>query len=1686
MPEEIDGIYLNAYLTEAQISLAHVNKDREVVYVTDWTKDSIGADGRLADFTPAYEVTIGGNTYRRNIVTWEAVEAYGGLGLKYLEDGDTVGAVRSRDLDSDRGADTGYTEGEFSFILGDYVRAEGAMTNFVHGVNSRVLNPLSNVSQAIGNYNVVDTHPQSGIFSGWNNSITNFNVKFVVKDLISADPDPADKRYHDLYLVQAPFVGANETFTTIGELAWWAGDEFVGGNNWLGTKLLAGDIAYVVDQDIYMQYNGSTLVDVTSTNASMNGGEKSQFNTILGGFQNSIFGNLSSANSIIGGNQNKLGSSVMPSVTLGVLYGPSNFLGNIIQPLLSDTFDSAATGTDKIQINTPENYTIGDTVLITEGSGTLPTGISDGAYYSVASGGVDTFDASATVDDNIHVTTITNYSIGDVVTVAAGSGTLPTGLVAGSYTVGTVGVSTITLDGVTITASGTGTCEVISSYITLSGVTITGAGVGTCGSYVINADDYQVNDTVVISAGSGTLPEGLSEGEYTVSEVSAVFIRLAGVNITAAGTGFSDMTLYSSELNNVTYSAIIGSEYSTIDFTDIPTTLPAAAVSRSNMITTSSQSSISGYAPSWSSIVGSVSSHIETPQPPDGAASTNKYLSIYSSQDSTITGGKAITGFSGIYNSDRCHLVFDNDLTFDNAGPSYNGTTISGSWNSSIQNHAYSRIINSTKSHMTSLTTGIVPAVEIEGYNLIESSNECNINNFVRHTVISNAYLCTIEGTERDKQFGGDTGIKYVKINNSMRSSIQGMTQYSTIETSNDATIQGVRALQGPEVAGEIPIFSSISYSRGVALSSGDAFDFVGHDVMIDKSGYSSISHSWGARITEASTFSGISFSDLAKIDSNSQYASINNSWKSDIYANAMSRITHSSGSGIQDTSMYKAVSENLFPSASMPASPPWQISTVSLIYFTIAGSGWASEPDSAGKQIAIYDGENDSWSYETLTPQKNVQFRSDLFVIQKYVGLDTIWNMSSTITNVVNGGTTTVTIMTPNPHGLNSGDFVIISDYVGSYASSYNGQYEITYVDATHFTYDTGYTFGAPDTTNITAEYSINNWLLINNGAVTPSNEFVSKQNSISLGDNVLVNDSMLSSVASGQSNVIFSGKYSSVINGKNNAILGLKYIIMPSTIDSVVSTVVTIATSEAHGLNDGDLVIMTDISADVASPEDASVYNGTFLITLIDATHFSYTTLRVPVNAPASASANARYSLYGGANMIGSGQLNTIFTETGTGQFIGAGYQNAITSSSNSAIVAGKLNVIKTVSQYTNRDDDTVGFQFIGAGESNSIDDTGNSSIVGGLVNGIYSSGGYQFIGGGQGNKIGEPVIRADVSYASIVGGFSNQIKGTGNYQFIGGGFANSVFEAPASTIVGGQFNFISPVPGSLEYASTIVGGHFNLIATITGAFQFIGGGTNNTVDGSGSYRFIGGGKFNQVTGTGDFQFIGGGENNYIDSPEATIVSGRENRVVVTTGGINDLESPGSIIGAGFLNTIYGASAALIGAGAGNTIVDFVAGAQAGAIVAGTDNTMEGASEPSFIGAGSQNSMGTEPLASSAAVSIAGGGSITAGSPGVITFPNPSYPFTRTPVVNDAVRFSSNRMLASGNDRVEYYAFVDGVAATPDMTFYIESVIGNDITLATSIGGPAVDITTGTGSSRFRIMCLHQEVLDLLHLRL
>ena len=225
------------------------------------------------------------------------------------------------------------------------------------------------------------------------------------------------------------------------------------------------------------------------------------------------------------------------------------------------------------------------------------------------------------------------------------------------------------------------------------------------------------------------------------------------------------------------------------------------------------------------------------------------------------------------------------------------------------------------------------------------------------------------------------------------------------------------------------------------------------------------------------------------------------------------------------------------------------------------------------------------------------------------------------------------------------------------------------------------------------------------------------------------------------------------------------------------------------------------------------------------------------------------------------------------------------------------------------------------IAGGRRNVLTATTNSVIAGGWSNRIYK-GQRHTIGGGAFNKISEDAYSTQ---SSTIGGGENNTIFYGDKSIIGGGDGNTITQG---SIGYGSFDsFIGGGDGNLiegGHQSAIVGGDGNTItqwAIGQGSYDsFIGGGDNNFVKG-GHQSAIVGGEDNTISNSADWthMFIGGGKDNTVsDSQKSSIVGGEDNTIN--------------------LNSNY---ASILG-GFQNTITPGFAGADYGAIVNGSDNTV------------------------------------------------------------------------------------------------------------------------------------------------
>ena len=218
------------------------------------------------------------------------------------------------------------------------------------------------------------------------------------------------------------------------------------------------------------------------------------------------------------------------------------------------------------------------------------------------------------------------------------------------------------------------------------------------------------------------------------------------------------------------------------------------------------------------------------------------------------------------------------------------------------------------------------------------------------------------------------------------------------------------------------------------------------------------------------------------------------------------------------------------------------------------------------------------------------------------------------------------------------------------------------------------------------------------------------------------------------------------------------------------------------------------------------------------------------------------------------------------------------------------------------------------------------GTVVMVGASNNWAFGSGAT--IAGGYGNS-----IQSNADYSTIAGGYYNLIQSSNvtfapKYDFIGGGTLNTIE----------PFTYYASMPGGyanrIQYDgsyATIAGGVLNVIGT--NAFGgAIGGGRSNVIGSYALYATIPGGISNTISGS--YGFIGGGWYNTIEPVGyySAILGGVSNRIqlsgdnTVIAGGLNNLtgtNADSSAIGGGQYNTISNqAQFATIPGGSSNTV--------------------------------------------------------------------------------------------------------------------------------------------------------------------
>jgi hypothetical protein len=97
------------------------------------------------------------------------------------------------------------------------------------------------------------------------------------------------------------------------------------------------------------------------------------------------------------------------------------------------------------------------------------------------------------------------------------------------------------------------------------------------------------------------------------------------------------------------------------------------------------------------------------------------------------------------------------------------------------------------------------------------------------------------------------------------------------------------------------------------------------------------------------------------------------------------------------------------------------------------------------------------------------------------------------TISTLVNTGSpaTTAVAVTNSPHGLSTGDYITVS---GCTPTNYNGSYNVTYIDATSFSYVMASNPGGSAST--VGTYVVHTWTQIGGGATGAGNDQIFVEN--------------------------------------------------------------------------------------------------------------------------------------------------------------------------------------------------------------------------------------------------------------------------------------------------------------------------------------------------------------------------------------------------------------------------------------------------------------------------------------------------------------------------------------------------------------------------------------------------------------
>jgi hypothetical protein len=456
-----------------------------------------------------------------------------------------------------------------------------------------------------------------------------------------------------------------------------------------------------------------------------------------------------------------------------------------------------------------------------------------------------------------------------------------------------------------------------------------------------------------------------------------------------------------------------------------------------------------------------------------------------------------------------------------------------------------------------------------------------------------------------------------------------------------------------------------------------------------------------------------------------------------------------------------------------------------------------------------------------------------------------------------------------------------------------------------------------------------------------------------------------------------------------------------------------------------------------------------------------------------------------------------------------IGGGYNNIITGSTYSGIIAGSGNTISDVSKLSviagGSDNKISGHTnaFIGGGQNNLIDFTcpqaftgyTNESIIGGDSNKIYASYNSSIVGG-SGNTV------TNVTYG---GGFNNLFGGIGGTLINGvcssivGGESNLIgvsnCTTRGSTIIGGSGNTLNQASNN-NYSSiiggvgndsnsnytSIIGSYSSTIGTSSRYSSLIGG-SGNTIANAEYGAIVGG--YGNITISSDYSVIDGGYDNYIGSSNYSVIDGGE---------INNIDSSGySIIGSGFDNRITGSTYSGIFAGGGNTLDlsnysiinggygNRITSSDYSVIIGGTDNTIDTGVQRSVIVGGKNITATLNDYVYAPNMIISTGG--TTSKLGINTTPTHVIH-----AVGDKVSFYLEDSYTSGifdgarqmifygdTDTAPQYVLTDGVVdiaigvrgdTTSDTTYMLGLGIPGDTFIAASAAANGLNIMNYAGS--------------------